>query len=387
MIKIKKAVVIILSVFLLTGCMSNTKDMMKSFKDYNSKKSSYELTGEMVIVSNEDEFTYNIKVGVDNNTNYKVSLINTINNHEQVILKNSEGVYVVTPNLNKSFKFMSEWPSNSSQAYLIESLVNDINTDSKSTIKETNSGYEIESLVNYPNNQKLEKETIITDKKFNIKEVDVKNSEGATLLKVKVSNIDYSPKFGGEYFKLDTLVKENTNTKNEEKTTTKAKDNNENKTEESNKQESKNTGETTDSCMNKCETQECKDECKQDTKTTSNVLDDIIYPLYVPEDTYLHSKDTVSTDNGNRVILTFAGTDPFILVEEKSTMNEDMEIIPVNGEPLLIGNTIGAIGDNSVYWTSNGVDFYLTSNTLNSNEMMTIAESITNGTSLVANTK
>ena len=39
---------------------------------------------------------------------------------------------------------MSEWPSNSSQAYLIESLVNDINTDSKSTIKETNSGYEIE---------------------------------------------------------------------------------------------------------------------------------------------------------------------------------------------------------------------------------------------------
>ena len=148
MIKIKKAVVIILSVFLLTGCMNNTKDMMKSFKDYNSKKNSYELTGEMVIVSNEDEFTYNIKVGVDNNTNYKVSLINTINNHEQVILKNSEGVYVVTPNLNKSFKFMSEWPSNSSQAYLIESLVNDINTDSKSTIKETNSGYEIESLVN-----------------------------------------------------------------------------------------------------------------------------------------------------------------------------------------------------------------------------------------------
>ena len=187
--------------------------------------------------------------------------------------------------------------------------------------------------------------------------------------------------------KKTTTKKVASKTKNEDKTTTNSKDNNENKTEESNNQENKTTGETTDSCMNKCETQECKDECKQDTKTTSNVLDDIIYPLYVPEDTYLHSKDTVSTDNGNRVILTFAGTDPFILVEEKSTMNEDMEIIPVNGEPLLIGNTIGAIGDNSVYWTSNGVDFYLTSNTLNSNEMMTIAESITNGTSLVANTK
>ena len=48
--------------------MNNTKDLMKSFKDYNGKKNSYELTGEMVIVSNEDEFTYNIKVGVDNKT-------------------------------------------------------------------------------------------------------------------------------------------------------------------------------------------------------------------------------------------------------------------------------------------------------------------------------
>ena len=64
-----------------------------------------------------------------------------------------------------------------------------------------------------------------------------------------------------------------------------------------------------------------------------------------------------------------------------------MEIVPVNGEPVILGNTIGALGDNSVYWSASGVDFYLTSNTLNSSEMMTIAESITNGTSLVARTK
>ena len=85
--------------------------------------------------------------------------------------------------------------------------------------------------------------------------------------------------------------------------------------------------------------------------------------------------------------MTFAGVDPFILVEEASKINDEMEIVPVNGEPVILGNTIGALGDNSVYWTSNGVDFYLTSNTLNSSEMMTIAESITNGTSLVASTK
>lgn len=371
MINIKKVVVIILSVFFLTGCMSNNKDIMKSFKDYNSKKESYELSGTMVLISNEDEFTYDIKVGVDKRENYKVSLINTINNHEQIILKNDQGVYVVTPNLNKSFKFMSEWPSNSSQAYLIESLINDINNDTTSSIKETNDGYTIETKVNYPNNQKLDHETILTDKKFNIKEVEVKDSDNSVLLKVKINNIDYSPKFNDDYFKLA------------EETTTEKKEENKEKEETTTEQKEKATGEE---CINSCEDETCKNECKK-TETTSNLLEDIIYPLYVPVDTYLHSKDKVSTDNGDRVILTFAGTDPFILVEEKAVMNEEMEIIPVNGEPLLIGNTIGAISDNSVYWTSNGVDFYLTSSTLNGNEMMTIAESITNGTSLVANTK
>ena len=47
-------------------------------------------------------------------------------------------VYVVTPSLNKSFKFQSEWPSNSSQSYLLNPLLNDVKTDSSTTLEETN---------------------------------------------------------------------------------------------------------------------------------------------------------------------------------------------------------------------------------------------------------
>ena len=48
----------------------------------------------MSIISNEDEFVYNLQVDVKDNKYYKVSLINTISNHEQIILKNDDGVYV-----------------------------------------------------------------------------------------------------------------------------------------------------------------------------------------------------------------------------------------------------------------------------------------------------
>lgn len=93
----KKIVVILLSIFILSGCGSKSStDVLKEFKDNINKNESYIVKGEMVIVSNEDKFTYSVEASNKENTYYKVNLINKTNNHEQVILKNSEAVYVVT---------------------------------------------------------------------------------------------------------------------------------------------------------------------------------------------------------------------------------------------------------------------------------------------------
>ena len=64
-------------------------------------------------------------------------------------------VIVVTPSLNKSFKFDSVWPENSSQAYLLQNLVEDVKGDSKASLEKTDNGYIIKSTVNYPNNEDL----------------------------------------------------------------------------------------------------------------------------------------------------------------------------------------------------------------------------------------
>ena len=82
-------------------------------------------------MNNEDSHKYNIDVAYKEEDNFRVSLKNKTNNHEQIILKNSEGVFVLTPSLNKSFKFQSEWPYNNSQSYLLQTLVNDIKNDKK----------------------------------------------------------------------------------------------------------------------------------------------------------------------------------------------------------------------------------------------------------------
>ena len=61
-------------------------------------------------------------------------MTNKSNNHEQIILKNKEGLYVITPSLNKSYKFESTWPDNSSQAYILSSIIKDIKDDKNATV-------------------------------------------------------------------------------------------------------------------------------------------------------------------------------------------------------------------------------------------------------------
>ena len=100
----KKYFILLLGlVFLVSGCGKNKTDVniKDNFVKDNEKREKYLVKGVMNIVSNEDTFTYNV-VAAKNKDNYLVNLTNTINNHEQVILRNEDGVYVIA---HKSYYF------------------------------------------------------------------------------------------------------------------------------------------------------------------------------------------------------------------------------------------------------------------------------------------
>lgn len=107
-----KKYVLVLLLFcsiLLVGCGKTTeKDVIKDITKNVDKSKGYYLEGEMQIINNEDIYTYDVKVSYQKDDLYRVSLTNTSNNHEQIILKNNEGVYVMThksTQLLKSNKF------------------------------------------------------------------------------------------------------------------------------------------------------------------------------------------------------------------------------------------------------------------------------------------
>ncbi len=323
----KKIIFIFLTFMLiLTGCGKyGEKDVLRDLNKKISNLKSYYIEGKMEIINNEDIYKYDVKVSYKEKDNYKVSLKNESNNHEQIILKNSDGVYVLTPSLNKSFKFESEWPYKNSQIYLLQSLLNDINNDKDIEFESNNEKYKITTTVDYPNNRALVKQNIYLDTKLNVKEVQVLNNEDVAEIKMTFETIDQNPSFNDDYFSLKqnmetTIIDEEVNEVLE--------------------------------------------------------IDDTVFPMYLPENTSLEDQNTIQLDKGERVILTFAGEKPFVLIEETASKEEELEIIPTIGEPTILTDTIGFVSENSVSWISKGMQFYIASEELSKDEMISVAKSI-----------
>ena len=74
--------------------------------------------------------------------------------------------------------------------------------------------------------------------------------------------------------------------------------------------------------------------------------------------------------------MTFGGEKPFLLVEETVTIPEELEIIPTFGEPCILSDTVAALTETSISWTSNNVDYYIVSDVMSQDELLEIARSV-----------
>ena len=231
-------------------------------------------------------------------------------------------VRVLTPSLNKSFKFQSEWPYNNSQSYILQTILKDINSDKDKKFEEINDTYVFTTKVNYLNNNDLTKQQIVFDKELNPKSVIILNNNDEIQMKMTFNSVDYNATYDDTYFTLEGNM---TNT---------------------------------------------------EIETTSGTLDSIIYPMYIPSNTQLSGQEKIATENGQRIILTFSGDNPFTIVQETALAAEELLTIPVYGDPYIVTDTVGALSDNSVTWVSNGVEFYVVSDILNSEELLEVANSI-----------
>lgn len=321
---LRKLFFLILCVYIFTGCSKdNSSNVVKKVIKKVEGINSYHLNGVLEIINNENSYLYDVDVSYLKENNFKVSLKNQTNNHEQIILRNSDGVYVLTPSLNKSFKFQSEWPYNNSQSYLLHNIINDIKNDNEYVFEKNGNDYIVTTKVNYSNNKELVKQKVYINKDNDIYLIEVIDSNNIVKLKMSINSIDYNNDINIDYFKLENSLSVSTI-----------------------------------------------------IEDSVSKIDDIVYPMYIPQNTYLSNQDKVSLENGERVILTFAGDYPFMLIQETVDLSSS-SVVSVFGEPLQLSDSIGIIDDSSVTWICDGIEYYLVSNSLDKTQLVDIANSMT----------
>ncbi|MCI8568035.1 MAG: outer membrane lipoprotein carrier protein LolA [Bacilli bacterium] len=357
----KKVILFIFCLCLFTtGCFGiGGKDVLKSIEDKYKNPKAYKLDGDLQITNNDDTYNYDVSVIFQKKDKFKVSLKNKANNHEQIILKNNDGVYVLTPSLNKSFKFQSDWPYNNSQIYLLQSIVEDIVNDKERSLVEKDDGYVYTTAVNYPNNRRLVKQEVFFNKDLVLEQVSVLDEADIPLMKMMFNNIDMDPDISDSTFDLNNIMGESGVSPSPSPSPSGSSSPSSTPDSSSTPSPSPSPSTTPDS-----------------SSSATGGLSDIIYPLYIPSGTKLTSEEKVKKNNGERVIMTFDGEKPFLLVEETATVEEEFSIIPTYGEPFLLIDTVGALSDNSITWTSGGVDYYLVSDVMSQDELLDVARSV-----------
>lgn len=207
----KKISLIILGfiIFMLTSCKTNTLSL-KAVCNYYEGLKSYECSAKMNMYRADDVICFNVNSSYLSPDYYMVNFSSS-NNNEQIIVKNTNGVYVLSPVLNKQFQFDSDWPLNSSHAYLISAIVKDIVNDSDTKFNVDNDVITIESKISHKVNQNL------TYMKFSCKGSDFTpiscNFYNASDKKiVEVTFISFSPnkELKAEYFDQEKIMTEKT---------------------------------------------------------------------------------------------------------------------------------------------------------------------------------
>lgn len=323
----------LLSVIVLSACGKDSQEeVLQKLHEKWAEGKGYELDATMEIRTGNEPRVYDVNVWHTEPDFYRVKVSQQNDDVTQMIIRNKEGVFVVTPSLKKTYKFQSEWPKQNSQPYLIGALAEDLLADENALMEETEDSYIFTAETRNNHKSIMPTQKITVDKKTLLpKSVSILDEAEEEQMLITFKKID----LGVQHKESEYAVEQFTEDKKPNVATEKEQESTEFQTH---------------------------------------------YPVLAWGNTSLVDERRIENDGVERVILTFDGEKSFTLVQEPIELGESATI-PVfqPGDPADLGFTIGAITDNSISWEKDGISFFIASKNLTKEEMIEVAASVTAG--------
>lgn len=279
----------------------------ETLENVNKDLTSYQLEANMELNNGEEQrkFTVNVSYSKKEDKDlFRVSLYDTTINQEQIMLRNEEGVYVLTPTLNQVYQFKSGWPMNGAKPYIYQSLLEVF--DGEYTTKTVSDGIIVTSTPSYKNAPQYAKQEIKFTKDLLPVWVHIYDEAGNVLVNVTFTNVEKGVEFSEDFFNL-----------------------------------SKNM-------------EESRQNLSGDTNAT---FDDL--PLMVNGSSLnvsLKDQTNASIDGERVYIVAYEGDASFTVVQKIIEDSEQMSITEVDGDLVLLVNGFASLEDSKVTYLYNGVE-------------------------------
>jgi outer membrane lipoprotein-sorting protein len=386
----------ILLCFSLVLAACGTKDAESVVKELDkvvNSMESYQGSGTMTLRTGQQPLEYKVEVSYQKPQFYRIKLTNEEKDITQIVLRNDDGVFVLTPKLNKVFRFQSDWPQNQGQVYLYQTLIQSILVDNSRQFVIDEDAYVFDVMANY-NNGSLSRQKIWLNKAdYKPVQVEVSDTNATVMVEVKFDKFDFGPKFDKAVFETEANMNAApTNQATEEPTMTTpeksgntGKNNNteveagtpDNKVDKDGNQSGNDSavdsGNQTNNSGNAAENE--GDEAA--TGTTPEATNfTAMEPSYIPDGVGEPELVDIKFGGNPGLMLRYTGDYSYTLIQ---TEPKDQAASLVEGMIVDLGFTWGQLsGDEqqTLTWTYEGHQFRLTSANLPESEMIKVAQSV-----------
>ncbi|MCK9857077.1 outer membrane lipoprotein carrier protein LolA [Paenibacillus sp. ATY16] len=395
------AILLVFSLVLSACGKKDAESVVKELDKVVSNMESYQGTGTMKLHTGQQELTYNVEVSYQKPHYYRIKLTNAEKDITQIVLRNDDGVFVLTPRLNKVFRFQSDWPQNQGQVYLYQTLIQSILTDNSRQFAVDDKSYVFDVMANYNNGTLARQKIWLNKSDYKPVQVQVSDANASVMVQVDFTSFEFGPNFDKTTFETEANMKSSPSSGGTSDQPTIA-DPDQTDTNGS----ANGTSEDSKDAVTPDKSTDSKDDSKADGKTDDKATKDddknaaaedeedaddtaanpqadaatdlqIMVPTNLPEGVVMKDSMDIVFGGLPGVVSRYTGTYDFSLIQ---TQPKDMAATYSGGTFLDLGFTIGELtgGDDqkTLTWIVDGTELRLTSSTLPETEMIRIAQSV-----------
>ncbi|WP_339168972.1 DUF4367 domain-containing protein [Paenibacillus sp. FSL R5-0341] len=385
------AMVLVLSALLAACGKKDAAAVVKDLNEVVGEMESYQGAGVMTLHTGDTPQQYKVEVWHQKPSYYRIALTNAKKDVTQIVLRNDEGVFVLTPSQNKSFRFQSNWPDNQGQVYLYETLIRSITGDTTRQFADEKESYVFDVAANYNTHALVRQKIWLNKSDYAPKQVEVSDSNANVVVDVKFDSFKFGAAFEKDAFDMQRNMTANTEeggkTGTDSGVAPAEQTGNEGGKEPANPQTAPEpdgavtdgqSGVGVDTEQQGTEGAATGQEGEEPTLAEPEGADSfgVIQPTYAPEGVQLKDDQILEEAGDYSVMLRYEGTYNYTIFEARP---QDRAVSLAPSSVVDLGFTLGMISGDALQtltWMTDGIEYRITSADLPQNEMVRIATSM-----------